>query len=106
MSKTLLVQNRKIGIILGDKSDYISLTDIALSKNEDEPNYIVKNWLSSNITIEFLGIWEQINNPDFKGVEFDAFKNAAGSNSFVLSPQKWIEATHAIGIISKSGRHS
>ncbi|OGQ08530.1 MAG: hypothetical protein A3G32_09595 [Deltaproteobacteria bacterium RIFCSPLOWO2_12_FULL_40_28] len=57
-------------------------------------------------SIEFLGIWEQINNPDFKGVEFDAFKNSAGSNSFVLSPQKWIEATHAIGIISKSGRHS
>ena len=66
---------------------------------------IVKNWLRSKNTIEFLGIWEQINNPNFKGVEFDAFKNEAGSNSFVLSPQKWIKATNAVGIISKSGRH-
>lgn len=105
MSKTIVVQNKEIGIILGKESDYISLTDIARSKNQDEPKDIVKNWLRTKSTIEFLGIWEQINNPNFKGVEFDAFKNAAGSNSFVLSPQKWIEATNAIGIISKSGRH-
>ena len=105
MNKTLLVQNRKIGIILGGELDYISLTDIARSKNENEPKDIVKNWLRSKSTIEFLGIWEQINNPNFKGVEFDSFRNEAGSNSFVLSPQKWIEATNAIGIISKSGRH-
>lgn len=105
MSKTIVVQNREIGIILGKESDYISLTDIARSKNQDEPKDIVKNWLRTKSTIEFLGIWEQINNPNFKGVEFDAFKNAAGSNSFVLSPQKWIEATNAIGIVSKSGRH-
>lgn len=105
MSKTLIVQNQQIGIILGDKADYISLTDIARSKNQEEPKDIVKNWMRSKSTIEFLGIWEQINNPNFKGVEFDAFKNEAGSNAFVLSPQKWIEATDAIGIISKSGRY-
>ncbi|MBI2335782.1 MAG: KilA-N domain-containing protein [Deltaproteobacteria bacterium] len=105
MNKTLIVQNQQISIILGDKADYISLTDIARSKNRDEPKDIIKNWMRSKSTIEFLGIWEQINNPDFKGVEFDAFKNEAGSNAFVLSPQKWIEATHAIGIVSKSGRY-
>jgi hypothetical protein len=87
------------------KSDYISLTDIARYKDPDEPKDIIKNWMRTKSTIEFLGIWEKINNPSFKGVEFDAFKNEAGSNAFVLSPQKWIESTHAIGIVSKSGRY-
>jgi len=80
------------------------LTDIARYKNPDEPKDIVKNWMRSKTTIEFLGLWEKINNPEFKGVEFDSFKNEAGSNSFVLSPSKWIEATNAIGIISKAGK--
>jgi hypothetical protein len=105
MSKKIIVQNREVEIIIGKESDYISLTDIARSKNPDEPKDIIKNWMRSKSTIEFLGIWEQINNPNFKGVEFDTFKNEAGSNAFVLSPQKWIEATQAIGIISKSGRY-
>lgn len=60
-------------------------------------------WMRSKSTIEFLGLWEKLNNPDFKGVEFDSFKNDAGSNSFVLSPQRWIDKTGAIGLISKSG---
>lgn len=86
------------------KEDYISLTDIARYRS-DEPKDVVKNWLRSKSTIEFLGLWEQINNPNFKGVEFDSFKNEAGANSFTMSPQKWINATNAIGIISKSGKN-
>ncbi len=86
------------------KNDYISLTDIARYKNQYEPKDVVKNWLRVRDTIEFLGLWETINNPNFKGVEFDAFKNEAGSNAFTLSPQRWINSTNAIGIISKSGR--
>lgn len=69
------------------------------------PADVVKNWMRSRSTIEFLGLWEQLNNPDFKLVEFDGFKNEAGSNYFVLSPAKWINSTHAVGIISKSSRY-
>ncbi len=86
------------------KEDYISLTDIARYRS-DEPKDVVKNWLRSKATIEFLGLWEQLNNPNFKGVEFDSFRNEAGANAFTMSPQKWINATNAIGIISKSGRY-
>lgn len=86
------------------KEDYISLTDIARYRS-DEPKDVVKNWLRSKSTIEFLGLWEKMNNPNFKGVEFDSFKNEAGSNAFTMSPQKWIKATNAIGIISKSGNN-
>ncbi|WP_242951347.1 KilA-N domain-containing protein [Clostridium kluyveri] len=89
----------------GNKDDYISLTDIAKHKNPEYPADIVKNWLRSRSTIEFLGLWEKMNNPDFKLVEFDQFKNQVGSNVFVLSPQKWVSATDAIGIVSKSGRY-
>ena len=89
----------------GDEDDYISLTDIAKYKNSEFPADVVKNWLRSRSTIEFLGIWETINNDNFNMVEFDQFKNEAGSNAFVLSPAKWIERTNAIGIISKSGRY-
>ncbi|MGH4119345.1 KilA-N domain-containing protein [Clostridium sp.] len=89
----------------GNEDDYISLTDIAKYKNIDSPADIVKNWLRNRSTIKFLGLWEQMNNPDFKLVEFDQFKNEAGANVFVLSPQKWISTTNAIGIISKSGRY-
>ncbi len=84
-------------------SDYISLTDIARYKNPLEPKDVVKNWMRNYSTIEFLGIWERIYNPHFKGVEFDSFKKEAGSNSFTLSPQLWIKRTNAIGLISRSG---
>jgi len=87
------------------ESDFISLTDIARYKNKEEPADIVKNWMRSRSTIEYLGFWEKINNPNFKLVEFDQFKNETGSNSFVLSPKKWINRTNAIGLISKSGRY-
>ena len=86
------------------KNDYISLTDIARYKNVHEPKDVVKNWLRVRDTIDFLGLWETIHNPNFKGVEFDSFRKEAGTNAFTLSPQRWIENTNAIGIISKSGR--
>ena len=86
------------------KNDYISLTDIARYKNVYEPKDVVKNWLRVRDTIEFLGLWETIHNPNFKGVEFDSFRKEAGTNAFTLSPQRWIENTNAIGIVSKSGR--
>ena len=86
------------------KNDYISLTDIARYKNVHEPKDVVKNWLRVRDTIEYLGLWETIHNPDFKGVEFDSFRKEAGTNAFTLSPQRWIENTNAIGIVSKSGR--
>lgn len=87
------------------QEDFICITDIAKYKNPDAPRDIIKNWLRTKNTIELLGLWEKLNNPDFKQVEFDLFKNEAGFNHFVLSPQKWIESTNAIGIQSKSGRY-
>ncbi len=105
MNKKISVQNTNVSIKQVDKIDFISLTDIARAKNPDEPKDVVKNWLRSRTTIEFLGLWEQINNNNFKGVEFDSFKREAGLNSFTLSPSKWIEKTNAIGIISKVGRY-
>ena len=86
------------------KNEYISLTDIARYKS-DEPFIVINNWLRSKDNIRFLGLWESMHNPDFKPIEFDRFKNEAGSNAFTLSPQKWIEKTKAIGIVSKSGRY-
>jgi hypothetical protein len=84
--------------------DYISLTDIARYKNSDHSDDLIRNWIRNRNTIEFLGIWEQINNPEFKPVEFDGFKKQAGLNSFSLTPGQWIEKTNAIGIISRQGR--
>src|SRR3989338_6741128 len=102
MDKKIQVLGTNIGLN-AKKIDYISLTDIARYKNAQEPKDVVKNWLRNKDTIEFLGLWEKINNPQFKGVEFDSFLSEAGRNAFVLSPQRWIEKTHAVGIISKSG---
>lgn len=86
------------------QNEFISLTDIARYKS-DEPKDVIKNWMRSKDTIEFLGLWEQLHNDVFKGVEFDSFRKQAGSNAFTMSPQKWIENTNAIGIVSKSGRN-
>lgn len=86
------------------ENEYISLTDIARYKS-DEPKDVIKNWLRLKDTIEFLGLWEQLHNENFKGIEFDSFRNEAGRNSFTMSPKKWIESTNAIGIKSKSGRY-
>jgi len=102
--QTIKVKEKPVSLFFRDSEDYISLTDIARFKNPNEPKDIVKNWLRNRSTIEYLGLWEQINNPDFKGVEFDSLLYESGSNSFTLSPSRWIEATNAIGIVSKRGR--
>ena len=90
---------------VGSEDDYISLTDIAKHRNPEFPADVVKNWMRRRSTLEFLGLWEELNNPNFNMVDFDQFKNDAGSNAFVMSPQKWIKSTNAIGLISKSGRY-
>jgi len=105
MTNKIDVQGKEVTILSKDQEDYISLTDIAKYRNSDTPADIVKNWMRTRNTIDFLGLWEQLNNPNFKLVEFDQFKNEAGANYFVLSPQKWIETTKATGLISKSGRY-
>ena len=103
--KNQKIEVKGIEIVVYSKKDddYISLTDIARYKNPTAPKDVVKNWMRTRSTIEFIGLWEKIHNPNFKGVEFDSFLFQAGSNSFVLSPSKWIEATDAIGIVSKAG---
>jgi hypothetical protein len=96
-----------IEVVLYKQSDkeYISLTGMAKFKDSDRTDYIIQNWMRSRSTLEFLGLWEELNNPDFNPIEFDGFKNEAGSNSFTMTPKRWILATNSIGIISKSGRY-
>lgn len=107
MAKSTVIHVKGIGIatLHHNGEDYISLTDIAREKNANEPKDVVKNWMRSKTTIEFMGIWEQLNNPNFKGVEFDSFLYEAGSNAFTLSPSKWIENTNAIGVFTKLGNN-
>lgn len=107
MAKNNKIEVQGVDIILyeDEREDFISLTDIARYKNPVEPKDVVKNWMRSRATIEFLGLWEQLNNPDFKGVEFDSFLYEAGSNSFTLSPSKWIETVNAKGVITKMGKN-
>lgn len=105
IKSTINANGVEIRVNTTNEADYISLTDIAKKRNPEFPADVIKNWMRSRSTIEFLGLWEQINNPNFKLVEFDQFKQEAGTNTFVLPPQKWIAATNAIGIISKSGRY-
>lgn len=86
------------------KNDYLSLTDIAKYKNKEEPNIVVANWLRNHSTIEYLGIWEKLNNVNFNPLEFEGFLSEAGTNAFTLSPLKWINAVNAIGLFVKLGR--
>ncbi len=88
-----------------NKTEYISLTDLARYANPSEPKIPIQTWMRNKDVISYLGLWEKLHNPDFKGIEFTTFENQAGRNSFYLSPQKWIETTGAIGIISKSGNN-
>lgn len=105
-NKTIQVQGTEITVVANNKEDYISLTDIAKSKEGDgRAADIIKNWIRNRGTIEFIGTWEQLHNPNFKVVEFDHFRMNAGLTSFVLSPGKWVEATAAIGIFVKGGRY-
>lgn len=101
----ITVKNTDVAVISINNTDYISLTDIAKFKNATNADDVIKNWMRNRNTIELLGLWETLYNPDFKPVEFDGFRKEAGLNSFVLTPKKWIEATSAIGIISKPGRY-
>ncbi|TRZ92117.1 MAG: KilA-N domain-containing protein [Methanosarcinales archaeon] len=102
---TIEVQGTAIAIVSQKDEDYICITDIARYKNAQSTDDLVRNWLRNRNTIEFLGIWEQLNNPDFKPVEFDGIRMQTGLNSFTLTPKQWIEKTGAIGIISKAGRY-
>lgn len=105
-SDTLHVQGINVGIYTEDyKNEYISLTDIARYRNSDDPRFAIQNWMRNRNTIEFLGLWETLHNPNFNRVQFDTFKNEAGLNRFVMTPSKWIDLTGAIGIITKAGRY-
>ena len=99
------VKEQKIGVLRINNNEYISLTDLAKYADEDDPRYPIQNWMRNKDVISYLGLWESINNENFKRVEFDTFQNEAGSNKFKISPQKWIKETNAIGIISKSGNN-
>jgi len=104
-NKKIEVKGLNVTIYKENKIDFISLTDIARYKDAKRTDYIIQNWLRNRNTIELLGFWEIINNPNFKPLEFEGFKNKAGLNSFVLTSKQWIENTNAIGLISKQGRY-
>lgn len=102
---TIKVKENSIRIMKVDNKEYISLTDLARYADEDDPRYPIQNWMRNKDVISYLGLWESIHNKNFKRVEFDTLKNEAGSNKFKISPQKWINKTNAIGIISKPGNN-
>ena len=103
--ETIRAKGIEIGIYTNDfENEFISLTDIARYKS-DNPKITVQNWMRDRETVLFLGLWEQLHNKDFKGIEFEAFKNEAGFHAFTMSPEKWIKGVNAIGIVSKRGRY-
>ena len=102
---TIAVKGTPVTVIIQGEADYISLTDIARYRDAERTDYIIQNWLRNRNTIEFLGIWESLNNSGFKPIEFDGFRKQAGLNSFVLTAKQWIEKTGAIGLTSKQGRY-
>jgi hypothetical protein len=104
-SKKINVQGVEIVFYEENKNDYISLTDIARHRDSERSDYILQNWMRNRSAIEFNGLWEKFNNPNFNSIEFDGIKNNAGLNSFSLTPKRWIDATNAIGIVSKTGRY-
>ena len=99
------VLNKEVTIVVQNDEDYICITDIARYKDAVRTDYLIQNWLRNRNTIEFLGIWEQLNNPDFNPIEFDGIRKQAGLNSFILTAKQWIGKTHAIGLVSKTGRY-
>ncbi len=107
MAKTtkINVKGTEIVLLRSEKEDFISLTDIARYRDSERSDYILQNWMRNRSTIEFIGLWELFNNPNFNSIEFDGIKNLSGSNSFSLTPKRWIEMTNATGIISKTGRY-
>ena len=106
MSKSIIIKDIEVKIRTAkDNNDYICLTDMAKSKNPEFPADVVKNWMRTRFTMDFMGSWETMHNSNFKLVEFDQFRKQAGVNSFVLNPEKWINLTNAIGIKSSAGRY-
>jgi hypothetical protein len=103
--KMIEVQNKPISLITHEEEDYICLTDMAKHKSEDRTDVIIQNWLRNRNTVEFLGLWEELNNPVFNPIGFDGIKNQVGLNSFTLSAKEWVRETNAIGLISKAGRY-
>ena len=104
IKEEIVVNNQRINIIRIGEEKYISLTDLARYADSEEPRLPIRDWMRNKEVISYLGLWESIHNINFKGGEFAPFKNEAGSNKFKMSPQKWIKATNAVGIISKSGK--
>ena len=102
-NKEIAVLDQTIHI---NKDDYFSLTDIARYKNSDDPRFVIQNWMRRIDTLQYLGLWEELNNPDFNRVEFDTFRNEAGHNYFTMTPKKWIEVVNATGIISKACKYN
>ena len=102
---TIDVKGTAVTVLSQASDDYISLTDIAKHKEPDRSDLVIQNWMRNRNTIEFLGIWERLNNIHFKPLEFEGFRNRAGLNSFVLTPRQWIDTTHASGLISRAGRY-
>ena len=106
IKETLHAKGIDISIYMTNfESEFISLTDIAKYRNEDDPRFVIQNWMRNRNTIEFLGVWEELHNPSFNRVQFEAVRNQAGLNRFVMTPSKWIEQMDAIGIVSKAGRY-
>lgn len=101
----IIVKEQRINVLRIDNKEFISLTDLARYANPEEPKIPIYAWMRNKDVIAYLGLWEQLNNENFKGHEFETFENQAGRNSFYMSPQKWIKETNAIGIISKSGNN-
>ena len=103
--KNIIVKDKIINVTGVNDDDYVSLTDIARFLNEDDPRYPIQNWMRLKDTIDFIGLWEILNNENFNRVEFNAFKMESGKNSFVMTPTKWISKTNAIGIKTKAGKY-
>ena len=101
----IIVKEQRINVLRIDNKEFISLTDLARYANSDEPKIPIYAWMRNKDVLAYLGLWEQLNNENFKGHEFETFENEAGKNSFYMSPQKWIKETNAVGIISKSGNN-
>ena len=104
-TKNLVIMGTTVPLFQTNTGDYISLSGIARYRDTERSDYIIQNWMRTRSTIDFIGLWEQLNNPSFNSIEFEGIKNSAGVNSFSLTPKKWIETTNAIGIISKTGKY-
>ena len=103
--ETVTVQGTEIAVLTHRKDDYISLTDMAKYKNADTTGIVIANWMRTGYTLNFLGAWERLYNPDFNVIEFDNIKIESTDNSFILSTKQWVERTNAIGITAKPGRY-